>query len=203
MHVGDHIECEGFPCDGVVHERFTISPLEIDPGSIRCVMVAETPAMDLADDFYGPDDPFFLRTTRQAFAEAGAAVHSMADVTALGVYVTTAVKCAKATSAIPKDTIRHCAPLLEAELGLFPELRVIVAMGEVAIMAINEIGRRKTGERVMPAGPTYKLRRTAHFLQDVRVFPSYLQTGKSYLIEASKRRMIAEDLRMALTLAAP
>ena len=88
MHVGDHIECEGFPCDGVVHERFTISPLEIDPGSIRCVMVAETPAMDLADDFYGPDDPFFLRTTRQAFAEAGAPIRSMADIASLGVDVT-------------------------------------------------------------------------------------------------------------------
>jgi len=165
-------------------------------------MVAETPAMNLADDFYGPGDPFSLQTTRQAFAEAGALINSMDDIAALGVYVTTAVNCAKATSAIPKDTVRHCSPLLEAELDLFPELKVIVAMGEVTIMAINEIGRRMTGDRVMPTGPTYKLRRTAHFLQGIRVLPSYLQTGKSFLIEASKRKMIAEDLRTALNLAA-
>jgi hypothetical protein len=32
----------------------------------------------------------------------------------------------------------------------------------------------------------------------VRVFPTYLQTGKSYLIEKSKRKMIAEDIKTAL-----
>ena len=37
-------------------------------------------------------------------------------------------------------------------------------------------------------------------LDGIRVLPSYLQTGKSYLIEKSKRRMIAEDLRTALEL---
>jgi len=34
-----------------------------------------------------------------------------------------------------------------------------------------------------------------------RVFPSYLQTGGNYLIEQSKRAMIAEDLREALGIA--
>jgi hypothetical protein len=34
----------------------------------------------------------------------------------------------------------------------------------------------------------------------VRVVPSYLPTGRSYLIERSKREMVAEDLRLALGL---
>jgi hypothetical protein len=34
----------------------------------------------------------------------------------------------------------------------------------------------------------------------VRLFPTYLQTGKSFLIEKSKQVMIAEDIRAALAL---
>jgi hypothetical protein len=34
------------------------------------------------------------------------------------------------------------------------------------------------------------------------VFPSYLQAGPSFYIEKTKRRMIAEDIAAALTLAA-
>jgi hypothetical protein len=73
-------------------------------------------------------------------------------------------------------------------------------MGDVAIRAVNEIGRRKTGVRVIPAGSTYRLRGPEYTLDGVQVLPSYLQTGKSYLIEKSKQRMIAEDLRTALQL---
>jgi hypothetical protein len=37
--------------------------------------------------------------------------------------------------------------------------------------------------------------------RDIRVFPSYLQAGPSYFIEASKRQMIAEDIAAALAYA--
>jgi uracil-DNA glycosylase len=30
------------------------------------------------------------------------------------------------------------------------------------------------------------------------LFPSYLQTGKNYLIEKAKRKMIAEDIKEAM-----
>jgi hypothetical protein len=52
----------------------------------------------------------------------------------------------------------------------------------------------------IPPGPTYRLRRGDYRYGDVRVLPSYLPTGRSYLIERSKREMIAEDLRLALGL---
>lgn len=198
MLIVDHIACRGFPCEDVVPERFTIPPMEVDAQSIRCVLVSEAPAPDPAEDFHAPGEPFFLKTTAQAFAEAGFPISSMSDVLELGVYTTTAVKCGKIEYSIPTAAIKTCSGLLEAELSLFPNLTVILAMGDVAIRAINEIGRRQTGRRVIPAGSTYKLRGPEYFLNGIRVFPSYLQTGRSFLIEKSKRKMIAEDLRTAL-----
>ena len=59
---------------------------------------------------------------------------------------------------------------------------------------------QQTGKRLIPSGSTYKLRRHQYAYQGVRVFPSYLQTGKSFLIEKSKQKMIAEDIRAALGL---
>jgi hypothetical protein len=200
MLVADHVRCDGFPCEDLLHERFSVWPFEIDATAIRCVMVSESPAADPADDFHASGEPFFLETTLQAFANSGFPVTSMDDILELGVYITTAVKCAKTEYTVPAAAIKTCSRLLETELGLFPNLEVIVAMGDVAIRAINEIGRRKTGARVIPAGSTYKLRGPDYFLGQIRVFPSYLQTGKSFLIEKSKQRMIAEDLRTALQL---
>jgi len=200
MLVADYVMCQEFPCEDVIHGRFTVSPMEIDAQSIRCVMVSESPAPDPANDFHASGEPFFMETTLQAFADAGFPVSSMDDILDLGIYITTAVKCAKTEYAVPTAAIKTCSRLLETELDLFPNLEVILAMGDVAIRAVNEIGRRKTGVRVIPAGSTYQLRGPEYTLDGVQVLPSYLQTGKSYLIEKSKQRMVAEDLRTALQL---
>jgi uracil-DNA glycosylase len=58
--------------------------------------------------------------------------------------------------------------------------------------------RKNIGKRIIPNGSTYKIRKNTYFYKQVRVFPSYLQTGKSYLIEEYKRKMIAEDFEAAL-----
>lgn len=58
--------------------------------------------------------------------------------------------------------------------------------------------RKNIGKRIIPSGSTYKIRKNTYFCKHVRVFPSYLQTEKSYLIEESKRKMIAEDFEAAL-----
>jgi len=200
MLVADYVMCQEFPCEDVIHGRFTVSPMEIDAQSIRCVMVSESPAPDPANDFHASGEPFFMETTLQAFADAGFPVSSMDDILDLGIYITTAVKCAKTEYAVPTAAIKTCSRLLETELDLFPNLEVILAMDDVAIRAVNEIGRRKTGVRVIPAGSTYQLRGPEYTLDGVQVLPSYLQTGKSYLIEKSKQRMVAEDLRTALQL---
>jgi hypothetical protein len=67
---------------------------------------------------------------------------------------------------------------------------------------LNHVSTRAGEGRVIPAGSTYKIRRGRYFYQGKRVYPSYLQAGPSFLIEKSKRRMIAEDIAAALKLLA-
>jgi hypothetical protein len=200
VQVASLIRCPDFPCHDVIHERFSVSATEVDAASICGALICEAPAADPADDLHAPGRAFFMETTLQAFADAGFPVSSMGDILDLGVYITTAVKCAKTGYAVPVAAISTCSRLLETELDLFPNLVVIAAMGDVAIRAIDDIGRRRTGARVIPSGSTYKLRGGEYRLGEIRVLPSYLQTGRSYLIEKSKQRMIAEDLRTALEL---
>jgi uracil-DNA glycosylase len=161
-------------------------------------MVSEVAPADPADGFYADGDPLFARTTVEAFRDAGEDVASMADVLALGVYVTTAVKCAKSGYGVATATVTTCSQLLEAELALFPRARSLLLMGDVAIKAVNTIARRNGQARVIPAGSTYKLRGGEYRFGAVRAFPSYLQAGPSFFIEKSKRTMIAEDIASAL-----
>ncbi len=123
---------------------------------------------------------------------------SVEELLARGIYLTTAVKCSKPGYAVPTEAIRHCSHLLERELALFPNVAAYLLMGDVAIRAFNEIGRRTTGRRVIPAGSTYKLRGVEYRYGAARVYPSYLQAGKAFYIEKSKRQMIADDLSAAL-----
>lgn len=118
----------------------------------------------------------------------------------MGVYFTTAVKCGKTGYGIKSSTVEECSILLEKELKLFPNVKVLMLMGDVAIKAINSIAKRNGESRVIPSGATYKIRKGQYMFQNKRVFPSYLQAGPSFFIEKSKRRMIAEDIASALAL---
>ena len=73
-------------------------------------------------------------------------------------------------------------------------------MGDFAIKAVNYITKRKYGRTVIPSGSTYKIRGGTYILNGIRYFPSYTQTGESFDIEKSKRKMIAEDIKTALTI---
>jgi len=90
--------------------------------------------------------------------------------------------------------------LLEQEIALFPNVKVFLLMGDVAIKALNSIAARAGEGRVIPAGSTYKLRGQVYTFRGARVFPSYLQVGPSFNIEKVKRKMIAEDIAAAVML---
>ena len=135
-----------------------------------------------------------------AFQDAGAPVKSFQDILDLGVYLTSAVKCAKAGYGIKTATIEECSKILEKELALLPNIRVYLLMGDVAIKALNSIAKRNGEPRVIPAGSTYKIRGREYFFLGRRAFPSYLQAGPSFFIEKSKRKMIAQDIASALSL---
>jgi len=200
MRVKARVACPDFPCGDVDHARHEVPGAEVDPGRVRMIVVAEAPPAEAADGLYARGMPFHLETTLDAFRAAGVPASSRRDLEARGIYLTTAVKCAKFGYGAGRPTVEACSHLLEKEIDLFPEARVIMLMGDVAIGAFNAIARRRTGKRLIPSGPTWKARAGQYSFEGKRVFPSYLQTGKSYLIERSKREMIAADLRAGLAL---
>lgn len=183
MRVSQRVECRVFPCLDVKHDCYVVPSVSVRPETISIVMVSEAAPENADDYYYASGKSLFQQTTVQAFNDAGANVSSVKDIVNLGVYLTTAVKCGKTGYGIQADTVRGCSLLLEKELRLFPNAKVLMLM-------------------VIPAGSTYRIRGQKYFFLGMRVFPSYLQAGPSFFIEKSKRRMIAEDIAAALRLVA-
>ena len=200
MKISDQITCQQFPCDDVKHDVYIVPDIELKPDEITIMMISEAAPANIDDYYYAKGDSLFQQTTVQAFQDAGADVTSVQDILDMGVYLTTAVKCGKTGYGIKTGTIKECSLILEQEIALFPEIKVFMLMGDVAIKAINDIARRIGEKRVIPAGSTYKIRGQEYRFRGIRAFPSYLQAGPSFFIEKSKRRMIAEDIREALRL---
>jgi len=161
-------------------------------------MVSECAPANPSDYYYAKGEPLFAKTTLEAFQDAGVQVSSINDLVEMGVYLTTTIKCAKDSPIVSKKMIANCSYLLEKELVLFPNVKVIMLMGDAAIQGINEIAKRKIKRRAIPAEATYKIRKGNHEYMGIRLFPSYLQAGPGFYIEKSKRKMIAEDITRAL-----
>jgi len=200
MQVSKYVGCEEFPCADVRHECYIIPGIDVKPEEVSIVMISEATPANPDDYYYVEGDSLFQQTTVQAFNDAGAVVSSIQDILNLGVYLTTAVKCGKTGYGIQTSTIKECSLILEEELALFPDVKVFMLMGDVAIKATNDIARRAGEGRVIAAGSTYKIRGQEYLFRGRRAFPSYLQAGPSFFIEKSKRRMIAEDIAAALSL---
>jgi uracil-DNA glycosylase len=199
MRPNESVKCTDFPCLDIRKDRYVVPNTEIEPETITAIMVSEAPPENKDDYFYGQGNAFYMQTTSQAFNDAGLNVTKIEDVLRLGVYVTTAIKCAKTSYSICPKTIENCCSrILEKEIHLFPGIEAILLMGDTAIKAMNFVAKKTTGQKIIPSGSTYKIRKNKYYFKQIKVFPSYLQTGKSYLIEKSKRKMIAEDIRAAL-----
>ncbi|MFO7698267.1 MAG: uracil-DNA glycosylase family protein [Anaerolineae bacterium] len=198
MKASDAVFCVDWPCAEMDHAAFAVPGIDVDPQGVRLVLIAEVPPPDPADGLYAGPESLHAQTTLLAFRDGGLPVDSIEELLRKGVYLTTAVKCGKPEYNLKSETVARCSRHLEQELDLFPGVRAYLLMGDVAIRAFNEIARRRTGKRVIPAGSSYKLRGTTYMYGSARVFPSYLQAGKSFFIEQSKRRMIAEDIAGAL-----
>jgi uracil-DNA glycosylase len=198
VRVDDLVRCTELACDDVRCGLYRVPERELNPDLVSVVMVSEAAPSVPEDWFFAGGDALFARTTVQAFRDAGEDVTTIEDVVALGVYLTTAVKCGKTGYGISTPTIRACSQVLEDELALFPLARVLMLMGDVAIRAVNAIARRNGEPRVVPAGSTYKLRGGDYAFRGLKVFPSYVQAGPAFFIEQQKRRMIAEDIAAAL-----
>ena len=169
---------------------------ELDPAKIKAVMVNEVVPRNSDDWFYSEAaDPENRRTAFGIFELAGIPVKSMRDVLDRGIYITAALKTPKDGYTADPAVIRAQLPLLAAELALFPNLKAITLMGDVAIKSFNMITKAETKKNIIPSGSTYKIRGGEYFWGNIRVFPSYIMTGKNLLIEPFKRDTVAEDIR--------
>ena len=150
--------------------------------------------MNPYQDFYGQYDADYLKTTIPLFQKAGYNVSSIKDILDLGVYITNAVKIPKTEYTIPREVIEANLPFLEKEIALFPNVRVIMLMGDVAKKAFNMISRKTARKNAVPSVSTYKIRHTEIYWQGIRIMPSYIMTGQNILIEKSKFAMAGEDI---------
>ncbi len=175
-----------------------LNNIDIDPFTIKAVMINEVVPADPLQDFYGTFDAAYLKTTIPLFRRAGTEVACIQDILQKGIYLTNAVKTPKTEYAIDKSSIENSLPYLEAELSLFPDIKVIMLMGDVAKKAFNMIAKKSAKKNVIPAVSTYKLRNSEIHYKGIRVMPSYIMTGGNILIEKSKVTMAAEDIAIML-----
>ena len=177
-------------------EFLRFNDINIEPGKIRAIMINEVVPVDSDDDFYGKSDSAYMSTTIHLFRKAGIEVNSIYEILNLGIYITNAVKMPKSEYAVSKESIEESLPYLEKELELFPNLQVVMLMGDVAKKAFNMISKKATGKNAVPSISTYKLRNTEIFYKGWRILPSYIMTGQNLLIEKSKFQMASEDIAL-------
>lgn len=177
-----------------------LNNIEIDPPTIKAIMINEVVPSDPIQDFYGAADADYLKTTIPLFHMAGAKVTSIQDILQKGIYITNAVKTPKLEYTIDKGSIENSLPYLEAELSLFPNVKVIMLMGDVAKKAFNMITKKASKKNAVPAVSTYKLRNSAIYYEGIRIMPSYIMTGGNILIEKSKVTMATEDIAAMLAM---
>jgi uracil-DNA glycosylase len=200
MRINERIACKAFPCQDINIDQYVIPEISLDPQNVKLLMISEAAPAERGDYYYAGGESAFERTTLAAFNDAGVQVASFNQFLDLGIYLTSAVKCGKTGYGIKAGIIKECSRLLEKEISLFSNVKMILLMGDVAIKALNYIARRAGEPRVIPAKSTYKIRGGEYYFRDKRVFPSYLQVGPSFGIEKSKQRMIAEDISAAMSL---
>lgn len=177
-----------------------LNDIEIDPFTIKAIMINEVVPFDPLQDFYGQADADYLKTTIPLFQGAGAKVKSVQDILQMGVYITNAVKTPKTEYAIEKSSIENSLPYLEKELALFPNIKVIMLMGDVAKKAFNLMTKKTIKKNAIPSIATYKLRVSELYYGSIRVMPSYIMTGGNILIEKSKVQMATEDIATMLNI---
>lgn len=175
-------------------QNLRLNDVDIEPETIRAIMINEVVPSSPEDDFYGKPDSAYMSTTIPMFRKAGIEIGSVQDILNNGIYITNAVKTPKTEYAVSKESIEDSLPYLEKELALFPNAKVIMLMGDVAKKAFNMICKKATKKNAVPSISTYKLRNTEIFYNGIRIMPSYIMTGQNILIEKSKFEMASKDI---------
>ena len=175
-------------------QNLRLNDVNIEPETIQAIMINEVVPSCPEDDFYGKPDSAYMSMTIPMFRKAGIEIGSVQDILNNGIYITNAVKTPKSEYAVSKESIEDSLPYLEKELALFPNVKVIMLMGDVAKKAFNMICKKATKKNAVPSISTYKLRNTEIFYNGIRIMPSYIMTGQNILIEKSKFEMASKDI---------
>lgn len=175
-------------------QNLRLNDVNIEPETIRAIMINEVVPSSPEEDFYGKPDSAYMSTTIPMFRKAGIEIGSVQDILNNGIYITNAVKTPKSEYAVSKESIEDSLPYLEKELALFPNAKVIMLMGDVAKKAFNMICKKATKKNAVPSISTYKLRNTEIFYNGIRIMSSYIMTGQNILIEKSKFEMASKDI---------
>ncbi|TGY54526.1 uracil-DNA glycosylase family protein [Parabacteroides distasonis] len=175
-------------------QNLRLNDVNIEPETIQAIMINEVVPSCPEDDFYGKPDSAYMSTTIPMFRKAGIEIGSVQDILNNGIYITNAVKTPKTEYAVSKESIEDSLPYLEKELALFPNVKVIMLMGDVAKKAFNMICKKATKKNAVPSISTYKLRNTEISYNGIRIMPSYIMTGQNILIEKSKFEMASKDI---------
>ncbi len=162
------IGCKTFPCADVNHAGYVVPGIDVDPARVSIILISEAAPADPAGHYYAGGNPLFEQTTVQAFRDAGAQVSSIGDILDLGVYLTTAVKCAKTGYGIATATVAECSQILAEEIALFPNVRAFLLMGDVAIGAVNAIAAPRGGAEGHPGRLDLQDSRAGVFLPRAR-----------------------------------
>lgn len=182
-------------------ERIQLPDMRLDTDKIKVIMINEVPPENPEDYFYSKSaDPDYMKTTLGLFRNAGVAINSIGDIVRLGIYITTAVKSPKTGYEVDGVKIIEHLPVLEEEINLFPNLKVVMLMGDVAKKTFNILAKKNTKRNCIPSGSTYKIRKDEFYYGALRVFPSYIMTGGNILIEKSKCTMISDDIQRMMKL---
>ena len=171
-----------------------VSDIEVDEGSVKAIMINEVVPSSSSEDFYSRPESEYAQSASMLFERAGTAFSSPASALASGIYLTNAIKWPKKETTVPKGLLEKSLLVLEAELALFPNVEVVMLMGDVAKKCFNAICKKQGGRNAVPSGSTYKLRSSEIVYDGKRIMPSYIMTGGNILIEKSKVEMIAEDV---------
>ncbi|BCN29036.1 uracil-DNA glycosylase family protein [Anaeromicropila herbilytica] len=182
-------------------DRIQLPNIELDTDNIKVLMINEVPPENPNDYFYSQSEhPSYMDTTLWLFHNAGVTVSNISDIVKMGIYITTAVKSPKNGYNVETDIIIEHLSVLEEEINMFPNLKVVMLMGDVAKKAYNMIAKKNTKRNCIPTGSTYKIRANEYYYGNVRVFPSYIMTGGNLLIEKSKCSMISDDIKCMIKL---
>ena len=110
MNTSSSIRCSDFPCRGVHHSSCLVPYADIDPARVSILLISEVAPADPADYYYAGENALFAQTTVLAFRDAGVEVQSVQDILDLGLFLTTAVKCAKTGSGPEASSCRTSSP---------------------------------------------------------------------------------------------